>query len=275
VKVDVLAIAPGLTLGEDGIWRASAHAAVDYPDEANAFCFAIEEASFWFNHRNRIIADTVRRFPPGGVIADIGAGNGYVALALERAGFAAIAIEPGMTGARNARSRGLTTICATLGEAGFRPGSLAAAGLFDVLEHLRDDGRFLREVHQRLRPRGRLYLSVPACPWLWSAEDDLVGHHRRYTARALRAVCESAGFRVEWTTYFFWPLPLPLFLLRTLPSRLGRRTTLDPHTTAGELRPSRLVDGMMASLLGAEERWLGRGGTLPIGTSCLLVATAQ
>jgi SAM-dependent methyltransferase len=272
---DLSAIAPGLTRGEDGIWRAAAQVAVNYPDEANAFCFAIEESSFWFNHRNRVIVDAVRRFPPGGPIADVGAGNGYVALALERAGFPAYAIEPGATGAQNARARGLTTICATLDEAGFRPGSLAAAGLFDVLEHLPDDVRFLRDVHQRLRPGGRLYLTVPAFQSLWSAEDELVGHQRRYAPGDLRIVCEAARFRVEWATCFFCPLPVPLFLLRTLPSRLGRRTTLDPQKTAAELQPSASVDRLMGPLLGWEERWLRRGRTLPIGTSCLLVATAS
>jgi SAM-dependent methyltransferase len=268
-------MAPGLTRDADGIWRAAARTAIDYPDEANAFCFAVEDASFWFNHRNRVIVDTVRRLPPAGPIADIGAGNGFVSLGLERAGFPTIVIEPGASGARNARSRGLATVvCATLDDARFRPGTLAAAGLFDVLEHIADDRAFLQQVRERLIPSGRLYMSVPAFNALWSAEDDLVGHHRRYTVPGLKALLQSTGFRVDFATYFFWPLPFPLFLLRTLPSRLGRRTSLDPQQTASELRPSPFIERMMTSLLDWERRRLQRGSTVPIGTSCLAVATA-
>jgi SAM-dependent methyltransferase len=273
--VDLGVLAPGLSRDADGIWRAVSHTRIDYPDEANAFCFAIEESSFWFNHRNRVIVDAVQRFRPSGPIADVGAGNGYVALALERAGFSTIVIEPGAAGARNARARGMATVvCTTLEEAGFRPGSLAAAGLFDVLEHIADDRAFLRGVRDRLSATGRLYATVPALPSLWSSEDDLVGHHRRYTIGSLSALCASTGFRVEFASYFFWPLPLPLFLLRSVPSRLGMRSTLDPAKTATELRPSPAIDRAMMRLLRWEERRLQRGKTMPIGTSCLVVATA-
>ncbi len=92
---DLARIAPTLSRGPDGIWHAAGPSAVDYPDEANAFCFQIEDRSFWFQHRNRAIVDTVRRFPPTGPIADVGAGNGFVSLALRDAGFPVMVIEPG------------------------------------------------------------------------------------------------------------------------------------------------------------------------------------
>lgn len=272
--MDILALAPRLTRGDDGLWHAPRRGAVDYPDEANAFCFAVEEGSFWFNYRNRFIVETVRQFPPAGPIADIGAGNGYVSLALERAGFSTIVIEPGITGARNARARGLEpVIAATLQEADFTPHSLAGAGLFDVLEHIEDDRRFLREVHTRLQRGGRLYLTVPAFGALWSREDELVGHHRRYTLRALGEQLAEAGFSVDYATYLFAPLAAPLFLLRTLPSLVGRRTTLDPRRTAAELRPARGV-GVKAieALLEAEVDLVKRRFRIPVGTSCLAAA---
>jgi hypothetical protein len=166
-------------------------------------------------------------------------------------------------------------VCATLDDAGFGRGTLAAAGLFDVVEHIPDDRAFLQQVRERLIPGGRLYMSVPAFNALWSAEDDLVGHHRRYTVPGLNALLQATGFSVDFATYFFWPLPFPLFLLRTLPSRLGRRTTLDPRQTASELRPSPFIERTMTSLLDWERHRLRRGSTVPIGTSCLAVATAS
>jgi SAM-dependent methyltransferase len=224
---DLSTLAPGLTRDDDGIWRARGPSAIDYPDEANAFCFAVEEQSFWFNYRNRFIVEAVKRFPPDGPIADVGGGNGYVALGLKRAGFPAFVIEPGAAGAKNARSRGLDpVVCATLSDAGFLAGTLAAVGLFDVVEHIADAREFLTSARRLLKPGGRLYVTVPAFDLLWSSEDELVGHHRRYSIGSLTETLATSGFAIEYATYFFSPLALPLFLLRTLPSRLGWRRTL-------------------------------------------------
>ncbi len=273
---DLSRIAPYLILGPDGIWRARRQSAIDYPDEANAFCFQIEEQSFWFNYRNRFIVQTVRNFPPAGPIADIGAGNGYVSLALQQAGFPVIVIEPGATGARNARSRGLEpVVCATLEDAGLQPESLDAVGLFDVLEHMRDDIAFLRSVNQALRPGGRLYLTAPAFRALWSSEDDLVGHHHRYTLGLLDARLRAARFAVDYSTYLFSPLPVPLCLFRSLPSRLGRRRRLDAAQTAAELSPTPgLALRALMTILDAEVALVRRRRRIPLGTSCLIAARA-
>ena len=39
----------------------------------------LEEDSFWFNHRNNIIANAVKKHSKGNVFFDIGGGNGFVA----------------------------------------------------------------------------------------------------------------------------------------------------------------------------------------------------
>lgn len=273
---DLARIAPTLSRGHDGIWHAPGRSAVDYPDEANAFCFQIEDRSFWFQHRNRAIVETVRRFPPAGPIADVGAGNGFVSLALRDAGFPVLVIEPGPVGARNARARGLDpVVCATLEDAALQPGSLDAVGVFDVLEHLPDDRGFLHRLRRLLRPGGRLYVTVPAFSALWSREDELVGHHRRYRVGILSRLLTETGFTVEYGTYLFSPLPLPLFLLRSLPSRLGRRQTLDADQTAAELSPpAGLAVRVVTKLLEGEAALIRRQVRIPCGTSCLIAATA-
>jgi SAM-dependent methyltransferase len=66
----------------------------------------------------------------------------------------------------------------------------------NVLEHIDDDLTALRHMHQALQPGGRVGLLVPAHPALYGTLDELVGHHRRYTRRALMAKAEQAGFTV-------------------------------------------------------------------------------
>ena len=93
--------------GEDGIWRTPGNSAVHYPEAGHDTCFGVEDASFWFAHRNRCIAAVVDRFPPpaGLPIVDVGGGNGYVAKMLHEKGLRTILVEPGGSGVRNARAR--------------------------------------------------------------------------------------------------------------------------------------------------------------------------
>lgn len=272
--IDPSALAANLERGPDGLWWPRTRSPVDYPDEGNAFCFQVEDHSFWFEHRNACILAAMARYPPLGAVFDIGGGNGFVTRALVHAGLPAVVVEPGPSGARNAQSRGLDpVICSTLDDAGFAEGSLPAAGLFDVLEHIKDDAGVLRQLARLIAPGGRLYLTVPAYQWLWSNEDVISGHHRRYTRRRLSDLVHAAGFTVEFATYFFWPLPLPILLLRAIPARLGRRPTIDLDAIRRELKPpsATAVRAIMAKL-SLERRRIASGRRIPIGGSCLLVA---
>ena len=272
--IDLSAIASNLQQGPDGLWHPRSRSRFDYPDEGNAFCFQVEDHSFWFRHRNACILEAVRRFPPSGPVFDIGGGNGFVARALVQAGYDAIVVEPGVAGALNAQARGLApVVCAALDDAGFTPGGLPAAGLFDVLEHMADD-RLVLEQLARLLPRdGRLYLTVPAYQWLWSSDDEVSGHHRRYSGRSLRRVVERAGFAVEYATQIFAPLPLPVLFMRALPSRLGLRSSADTDAIRDELQPQEnVLTRALGAVLELEARWLRSGRRLPFGGSCLLVA---
>ncbi len=269
----------GLAKTPDGVWATpvTAGAAVQYPEDGNEHCLGLEEGSFWFAHRNRCIAAVVRRWRPDGPLVDVGAGNGYVALGLRDAGIPVIAVEPGPAGARNARARGLDPVlCATLAQAHFPARSVAGVGLFDVIEHVPDDVAFLREVRDTLRPGGYVYVTVPAFQALWSAEDDVAGHARRYTRRTLGAALDRAGFDVRYMTYLFAWLPLPVFLFRALPSRLGRRRAEEGTRGGGEHGlPGGAAGRALAALLDAEYRRVAAGRVVPVGGSCLAVAAAR
>lgn len=222
--IEITTIANNLKLLEDGIWISNNVPDISYPSEGNTDCFKLEDHSFWFKHRNDCIVSVIKRFPPSGVIYDIGGGNGYVTLGLKNSGYDTVLVEPGVEGVHNAKLRGLSPIiCSTLGDAGFRDSSMPAAGLFDVLEHIKDDIGFLKELHSFMVPEGRLYVTVPAYKALWSAEDDFAGHYRRYTLGMLENTLISAGFEIEYSTYFFTLLTLPIFLFRVIPSRLSLR----------------------------------------------------
>jgi SAM-dependent methyltransferase len=70
--------------------------------------------------------------------------------------------------------------------------------LLDVLEHIEDDAAFLAEVvDERTAPGGRVLVSVPAWPWLFSDHDVYIQHYRRYHPAAARSLLRSAGLSIE------------------------------------------------------------------------------
>lgn len=274
---DIQTLCPGLELGDDGIWYSADVPSVSYPTHGNDACLAIEDGSFWFRHRNNCIVSVVEAFPPdgNGTIFDIGGGNGFVSMGLAGAGFEVAIVEPGKAGAANARKRGVKdVICATADTAHFKPQSLPAVGLFDVIEHVEDDSAFLGAIRRLMKPNGRLYATVPAYSFLWSAEDVEAGHYRRYTRASIGSVLESAGFRVEFSSHIFRLLPLPILLMRTLPHRLGLAKSARKADAGSR---DHAVDGgiavrVMNALLETEVENLKNRKPMAFGGSCLLVA---
>ena len=246
---------------------------VSYPAGGNQACFAVEDDSYWFQHRNACLLALMERFPPAGTLYDVGGGNGAVSVALQRAGHQVVLVEPGEAGARNARSRGVTSVIhARLEDAGFAAASLTAAGIFDVLEHIEGDLEFLRRLGTMLMPGGRLYLTVPAYRSLWSSEDVHAGHFRRYRLGPLQRLLEAAGFGVDYASYMFWALPAPIFFRRTLPSLVGRGPGGDAARMARDHGTGSSGGTIMARILRPEIAWIRAGRRIPVGSSCLVAA---
>jgi SAM-dependent methyltransferase len=71
----------------------------------------------------------------------------------------------------------------------------------NVLEHVADDEGELRTIHQTLDKGGRMFVLVPALPWLFSGFDAKLGHQRRYRSGELREKCRRSGFKVLSSHY--------------------------------------------------------------------------
>jgi ubiquinone/menaquinone biosynthesis C-methylase UbiE len=246
-----------------------------YPTEGNERTLQVEDTSFWFRHRNRILDAVLDRYPPGGRLWDVGGGNGFQALHFAKKGLRVVLVEPGPVGCRNAERRGVSDIVqSTLESLRLPSDRLDAISLLDVVEHLPEPARLLVECRRVLKPEGRLYLTVPAFGFLWSDEDDYACHQRRYTRATLSRDVREAGFRIEYVTYFFQILVLPILVFRTLPYRLLRRrkdprgATMDPTEHA----PGRRSEEILAALLSHEPGLIRRGRTLGFGSSLVAVA---
>jgi hypothetical protein len=106
---------------------------------------------------------------------------------------------------------------------------------------------------------------------MWSAEDERLGHYRRYTRPRLRAACEANGWVPVWGTYFNSLLLPPIALARKLRSR---RAAADPGKAELERTPAAL-NGALSLPMRGEAALIRRGVRLPAGVSVGLLCRAS
>lgn len=222
---------------------------------AYASMSAQELDHWWFVARRAIIDHLVRAhvpLPSDARILEAGCGTGGNLALLAQYG-ALDAMEYDEDARASATARGLCRV-----EAGALPNAVGFGetrydmiALLDVLEHIDEDEASLRALSARLTPGGRLLLTVPAAPWLWSGHDVLHHHKRRYTHEGLLDVVRAAGLKVEVSGYFN-SLLFPVAVAQRFAHQLLRRATpLDA-------RPAPLVNAALQLVFAAERHLLGR-----------------
>jgi SAM-dependent methyltransferase len=262
----------------DGIWFSKTQEVVSYPEEGSSMCLEIEDGSYWFQHRNKCIIELVKKNSSGKTFFDIGGGNGFVALGLQKSGIETVLIEPSIVGVKNGKARGLNNlVCSTLQDASFKLNSIPAIGVFDVVEHIEKDDDFLKQMHDYLEPGGKLYITVPAYKFLWANEDDYSGHYRRYTISKLTKQLQNLGYEINYSTYLFSPLVMPVFLFRSLPSKLGfNKNVEDVEKYKSEHgNQEGFLTKIIKKILNKEYEKISKGLSVSFGSSCLVVASKK
>ena len=78
----------------------------------------------------------------------------------------------------------------------------------NIIEHIKQDDKFIRSCFEVLQSGGRLIVFAPAFPGLFSDMDREAGHFRRYLKKDLKILLTHNGFKVISAGYFnftgFW-----------------------------------------------------------------------
>ena len=72
----------------------------------------------------------------------------------------------------------------------------------NVLEHLEDDLKALKNIKKTLKKNGKIVLLVPAKKVAYNKLDRELGHFRRYEKKETIMKLESLGFKIEKVTFF-------------------------------------------------------------------------
>lgn len=246
----------------------------DYPSSVYDVIAPVEDHHWWHASRNdviRLALEGHRKKRDLRTLLEVGCGTGFVLAHLERMGFEVCGLDMQIEGLRHARRR----TRAPLLRSGRPEIPLAAPvdvlALCDVLEHT-EERPLLEACRAAIRPGGLLLVTVPALPWLWSLEDELSGHKRRYTRATLRRALTDHGFRIVTMRPFHMVVtPLAWWFRASVKRPEGPPPDAAEFFRASLAPPGPFVSGVMRKLLWLENR-LGTLLPLPLGSSLLALA---
>lgn len=93
---------------------------------------------------------------------------------------------------------------------------IEVATMIDVLEHIEDDYKALKNVNKVMQKGGVVIINVPCYEFLWGKKDIKYGHFRRYTRKSLKNVLEKNGFEIVKMRYWNMILLLPYIISEKL-----------------------------------------------------------
>lgn len=238
--------------------------------------YHLEDTYWWFQGRRRIIEAILEAYlpkePEPGRVLDVGCGTGLILDHFRK--WEPVGLDFHPVALQYCSQRKLTRLVnGDVTQLPFESGSFDLILALDLMEHVEDHERMIREFSRVLRKGGCLMATVPAHPFLWSDHDIALHHYRRYTKASLRRLLREGDFRpIKFSygiTFTFPPIVAFRMVQKLWHGIVGSVRTNRPKAHLIELRPS--LNRTMIRLLQVEAALLRRMN-LPFGVSLMTLA---
>lgn len=240
-----------------------------------------EDKHAWFAGRTRAILKYLdSEMPPDQVnqermVLDVGSGAGNMAHHLAHYG-TVVGLDFNIRPLVVAAERALDVCQASADLMPFENNTFDLVSLLDTVEHIPDEFGVFEECLRVLKPGGKLMVTVPAFQWLWSYNDEINDHQRRYEAPELKQKLEMTGFRVKRNSYnnfFLFPLIAGMRWLRPYnPDLESPHLTEEEDVYQVEMEPIPEPVNSILHAVGWVEAELLQRIALPFGTSVICIA---
>ena len=237
--------------------------------------YRFEDRYWWFVARRHLITTLMDRFyarDGQARILDIGCGTGAMLDELKPFGpvvgadFSPEALQ--FCVSRGGAPAGLAR--ADVRRLPFADASFDVVTAMDIIEHIDDDKAASSEIFRVLTPGGRLFVTVPAFPSLWSEHDEALHHFRRYTKPRLKDLFQRVGLRVPKISYTVTTLFPPIWVYRQVSNLLPKKRA-EGEKKANLVNFSGPVNRALLALSQWETRLVGAAG-LPFGVTVVCIA---
>jgi len=235
--------------------------------------YDLEHRYWWFIGRRKLVKWLLGKHNPNGresLLFDLGCGTGFN-LSSFVGEFKCIGSDISAQALEFCSERNLQGLFSCQAESvALKSESVDLVTALDVLEHVREDIKALKEINRILKPGGKLIAIVPAYSFLWSEHDEALHHYRRYVAREMRAKLTACGFDIERSSYFIAALFFPILFFRLWQGLF--RTSIE--ASVSYRLPPVWINLTLVLLLDLEKHLLNYLN-LPFGVSLIVVGRKQ
>ncbi|MFW6143683.1 MAG: class I SAM-dependent methyltransferase [Patescibacteria group bacterium] len=233
--------------------------------------YKLENTYWWHIGRKSIVKTMIDKYcqkKSGIEILDIGCGTGQILQMLSQFG-KAVGIDKDKKAIYFCQKRGLDTVKQGRAEQlPFEENQFDLITVLDVLEHIKEDKKTLKEIVRVLKPKGKALITVPAAKYLWSSHDEALDHKRRYNRKEIKQKIErTSNLKIKKLSYAVTFLFPAIYLFRKLQLLIGKEKL--PQSSY-VLLPKWLNSGFVAIL--KLESFLLKYVNLPFGATLIAVA---
>jgi SAM-dependent methyltransferase len=263
--------------GDPFVSYAVDDAQVNWSEELEAVHAEASRTHFLDRWTRKAIIDCVGPLAPEATVADLGCSTGFLLEDLHVAHPDAVLIGVDMIAAGLRKAHAAVPqaklLQADVCELPLEDQSLDAVVSANLLEHVPDDGRALREIARVLKPGRPAAIVVPAGPGTFDYYDRFLGHERRYARGELADKCRAAGLEPREDRHLASLLYPPFWLVK----QRNRRRYDGLRGEALEARVTQDIANTRDSRVGErtwrlEDRLVRAGVRLPFGIRSLVVA---
>lgn len=173
--------------------------------------YRLENFYWWFQGRKNIVLRLVKNYFKDKKIhniLDAGCGTGMIFSNLEKFG-TVIGIDLSEEALKFCKERRLRPLInADLTSLPFQDESFDLAVALDILEHVPEHEKAMAEFYRTVVKGGKLIITVPAHPFIWSEHDIALHHVRRYTMKTFNELIATQKWKklkISYAISFTFP----------------------------------------------------------------------
>lgn len=234
----------------------------------------ISEWHWWYIGRKKIILNMLRKYSLTSCennILDIGCGPGAMIKDFKPYG-KTFGVDSNINSVKECRKRGnLGTCISVASKTPFRESTFSVVLLLDILEHLDNDKDAIEEAIRLCKPGGLIIITVPAFQFLWSNQDIISYHKRRYSMKTIKELVKmNTVEKLKFSYFNFFLFPIVVIIRLFQKAIFKDSANRDVEVSDFSLNRPGFLNNFLKGIFSLESNLI-KFSYLPIGSSIICV----